>query len=126
METGTTVKIQQPNEHLLDRGDLAQAETIQVRTFVSDNVNCKLEIKQNPQYQPDGFNGGVKAMTEEALAKQQMLFATYNNRRDVYQGELAMQERARIAAELEAKGFSPEQVAKAIPQQKKRSRKKAD
>ena len=47
-----------------------------------------------------------RSMTESEFAESTTKFATYNNRRDVHQGELAMAERSSLIDQLEAQGMS--------------------
>lgn len=69
----------------------------------------------------------TRSMTQEEFNAEALKMVTYNNRRDVHQGELAREERSRIAKELEDQyGVTTEMVEEALPQQKRRGRKKAD
>ena len=67
-----------------------------------------------------GFDATIRSMTEEELTAQKLRFGTYENRAAVYQGEQAMQERARVAQELEEEyGVTSEMIDEIIPPQNK-------
>ena len=49
----------------------------------------------------------IRSMSQEEMAEQKAKFFTYENRRDVHQGQQAMAERLEIARQLQAAGVDP-------------------
>ena len=56
----------------------------------------------------------TRSLTQEEFTQQAAKFATYNNRRDVHQGEQAMAQREALMKELQAAGASPPAINKLL------------
>ena len=56
----------------------------------------------------------TRSMTTEEFAQEAAMFATYENRRDVHQGELAMEKRESLKRELQAAGVDPPAIDKLL------------
>ena len=58
----------------------------------------------------------TRSMTQEEFNAEAVKMATYNNRRDVHQGELAKEQRAHLAKVLEDQyGVTPEMIGEQLP-----------
>ena len=68
----------------------------------------------------------TRSLTDEELAKQKLLFGTYDNRAAVKAGEEAMEDRADLAAKLKESGYTDDLVKEVLGDVvKKKSRKKS-
>ena len=56
----------------------------------------------------------IRSMTEEEYVEQLVKFGTYNNRRDVHEGEQAMAQREALMKELQAAGVDPPAISKIL------------
>jgi len=97
------------SNELIDNGDpLVYTTTGAVASITNTTVALTEEV--------DGWINGedvvgpvkynYRSLTDEELKQQKLKFATYNNRAAVHQGDLAMQEREKLAKELQDKGIN--------------------
>ena len=57
---------------------------------------------------------GIRSLTQEEFTQQAAKFVTYNNRRDVHQGEQAMAQREALYKQLETAGVDPPAINKLL------------